>query len=108
MSEERRKMAWELMLAVARSGVNPDSEWSAKKAWEVVDSFLENEGQIGLLESLDIERFTKERDKALRSVKDWQGHYNAACRQRDISKSEVKELKAENEKLAKGSDGNHG
>jgi transposase-like protein len=46
MSEERRKMAWELVLAVARSGVNPDTEWSAKVAWEVVDSFLENEGGV--------------------------------------------------------------
>jgi chromosome segregation ATPase len=48
MSEERRKMAWQLVLAVAGSGVNPDSEWSAKKAWGVVDSFLENEGKAEL------------------------------------------------------------
>ena len=45
--EERRRMAWELVLMVARSGVNPESEWPTAKAWAVVDAFLaaEREGE---------------------------------------------------------------
>jgi hypothetical protein len=60
MSEERRKMAWDLVLAVARSGVCVDmsmSEASMKRAWKFVDSFLENEGGD------ENEQLTEDRDE---------------------------------------------
>jgi chromosome segregation ATPase len=115
MSEERRKMAWDLVLAVARSGVNPDTEWSAKTAWEVVDSFLENEGggeppdhdrmrlvAVSRMNSLlqnEVEQLTNERDKAheerdeaLDKIESWKNNYDLVAGKRDA-------LEAENEKL---------
>lgn len=49
--EERRKMAWQLVLEVTRSGVNPAHEWPAVDAWEVVDTFLAAEKFDNLCQS---------------------------------------------------------